>query len=134
MDNAAAAWTPNADQIEACQKAVELHNKKLADVPENIKAMMNSKPPMTDDEKKERKATFQKADSDGDGRLNKAEFFAFATALSEQGIARYGPNSPSYNEEEAGIMYEAINQLNTDNDGIVMPDMMRFGKTMKTIN
>ena len=95
---------------------------------------MNSKPPMTDDEKKERKATFQKADSDGDGRLNKAEFFAFATALSEQGIARYGPDSPSYNEEEAGGMYEAINQLNTDNDGVVMPDMMRFGKTMKTIN
>ena len=111
-----------------------MHNKKLAEVPESVKQQMDAKPPMTDDEKKERKAMFDTADANKDGLLDKAEFFTFSTALSDQAKGRYGPEAPSYTEEESEIVFNAVNSLNPDNDGIAMMDLMRFGITMKKIN
>ena len=99
-----------------------------------MRAAMKAKGPMTEEEKKERKDTFAKADVDGDGLLNCDEFFTFSTALSDQAKARYGPEAPTYSKEESATVYAAVNALNSEKDGVAMPDLMRFGMTMKAIN
>lgn len=89
--------------------------------------------PKTKKQTADRQAIYDLADANGDGLLNKAEYFAYQTASYEYGKAQFG-NSPQFSKKESAILYDATNSLNKEHDGVNMDDMAKMVKVSMIIN
>lgn len=125
-------WTPTAEQIEACKPSVALFTKKMSAIKPDIieKIMSDNK---TEEQKAARKSIYNKADTNGDGLLNKDEYYAYQTASYKYGKKEFG-DCPSFSKKESAMMYDAINMLDKGHDGINMDDMSKMEKVAMIIN
>ena len=67
-------------------------------------------------------ATFQAADTNQDGNLNKAEYDDFTTKMTENAKARFG-KAAELSAEDKDYFFGMMNSINPDTDGWGMAEM-----------